>query len=391
MNSIIIGAGRIGRGFVAELLTLNHVNITFFDVSKETVEKLNEVKSYEVHVLGHKDLDLQISTYEAYSFSDVAQFAKSWQNADFIFTACGGKNMISVGKTIAQAFSLMNQQGNLKTSNIITCENWIDPANELAQSILDNLTPSEAEAFKMHVGVSESVVMCTGTGAPNPDDVTNVMDTWVQNQRYLPVDKVRLRGIPTDLKYIKYVKDFGNLLTQKIYTNNTSVATVAYLGKLKGFTYVAESANDPEILEILDQVYVEINDALIKGMGIDPQSQLEFSKAAKAKYTDREIVDIVTRISRDPIRKLGPEDRFIGPISIALKAGIKPKAIALGAAAALMYDNPEDNDAVLLKQMREEHGIDYILQNVSKIDPNGSVALVIKEALETLKHKGWVK
>ena len=70
-------------------------------------------------------------------------------------------------------------------------------------------------------------------------------------------------------------------------------------------------------------------------MGINEESQIKFSKTAKAKYTDRAIVDLVTRIARDPIRKLGPQDRFIGPMRIALSAGIRPKAIALGAAAAL--------------------------------------------------------
>ena len=185
--------------------------------------------------------------------------------------------------------------------------------------------------------------------------------------------------------------EFGNLLKQKIYTNNTSVATVAYLGRLKGLTYVAESANDPEIEPILDGVYAEINEALVKGMGINEESQLAFSKRAKAKYTDRAIIDILTRIARDPIRKLGPEDRFIGPISIALKVGVNPKNIALGCAAAIYYENPEDEVAVELVKIRKEKGVDYILENICKQDLNGPVVKCIKEAIAELKQKGWIK
>ena len=154
---------------------------------------------------------------------------------------------------------------------------------------------------------------------------------------------------------------------------------------------MADSANDPEIEPILDQVYEEINYALIHGMGINEESQLKFSKTAKAKYTDRAIVDLVTRIARDPIRKLGPQDRFIGPMRIALSAGIKPKAIALGAAAALYFDNPEDRDALRLKEIREAKGIDYILETISEIDPQGEIAVLIKEAIVELKAKGWIK
>ena len=78
-------------------------------------------------------------------------------------------------------------------------------------------------------------------------------------------------------------------------------------------------------------------------------------------------------------------------MKIALAAGIKPKAIALGAAAALYFDNPQDRDALRLKEIRESKGIDYILETISEIDPQGEVALLIKEAIEDLKSRGWIR
>lgn len=391
MNVMILGAGRIGRGFISELMTLNNESITFFDASQAMVETLNEKREYTIHVLGSEDLNVEMKDVKAHIFHDIDALAKCWAESDFIFTACGGKNMKNVGETLARAFKVMVKQNIVHTSNVVTCENWIDPATDLKDAIIENLTKDECAVFEMHVGVSESVIMCTGTGAPDPSKVTNEMDTWVQNLRYLPIDRDRIKGNIPQWKYVEFVNEFGDLLKQKIYTNNTSVATVSYLGKLKGLTYVADSANDPEIEPILDQVYEEINVALIKGMGINEESQLKFSKTAKAKYTDRAIVDVVTRIARDPIRKLGPEDRFIGPMSIALQAGIKPRAIALGAAGALYFENTEDEDAKKLTVMRKTKGIDYILENISKIDPNGEVAMLIKEAIEELKAKGWIK
>lgn len=391
MNAIILGAGRIGRGFVTELLTLNNVKITFFDAMPAMVDSLNEQKEYTIHVLGAPEKDLLKKDVVAYPTTDTDKLAKCWADADFIFTACGGKNMKAVGATLAEAFKKVMAAGNVHTSNIVTCENWIDPATDLKNGILENLSEEEKKVFEEHTGVSESVILCTGTGAPDPSKVTNPMDTWVQDLRYLPIDRDRIKGELPTLEYVEFVPAFGDLLKQKIYTNNTSVATVAYLGKLKGLTYVAESANDPEIEPILDGVYREINEALVKGMGINEESQLNFSKRAKAKYTDPAIIDVVTRIARDPIRKLGPEDRFIGPMTIALSIGLEPKSIALGCAAALYYENPEDEVANELVKIRKEKGIDYILENISKLDLNGPVAKCIKEAIETLKAKGWIK
>lgn len=391
MKAIILGAGRIGRGFVTELMTLNHVQVTFFDAMPAMVQSLNEQGEYTIHVLGNPELDLRKTDVIAYETSDTDKLAECWQEADFVFTACGGKNLKSVGATLASAFKKMAAAGKLHVSNIVTCENWIDPAKDLKEGILENLSTEEAEEFEKYTGVSEAVILCTGTGAPDPSKVTNPMDTWVQNLRYLPIDRDRIRGELPELEYVEFVPAFGDLLKQKIYTNNTSVATVAYLGRLLGKTYVAESANDPQIEPILDGVYAEINQALVKGLGINEESQLAFSKRAKAKYTDPDIIDVVTRIGRDPIRKLGPEDRFIGPMTIAVNAGVRPENIALGCAAALYFENPEDESAVELARLRREKGIDYILEHISKLDLNSPVAKEIKEAIETLKQKGWIK
>ncbi|MGN1277394.1 MAG: polysaccharide biosynthesis protein, partial [Floccifex sp.] len=354
MNVVILGAGRIGRGFVTQIMLLNGVNITYFDASEVMVEKLNEAGSYTIHVLGHPDLDLENKNVIAYSVNDANQLAKVWSHCDFLFTACGGKNMPSVGKSIANAFKIMVENNDVHTTNIITCENWVDPAKDLKESILEQLNPEQRNKFEENVGVGEAVILCTGTGAPDPSKVTNEMDTWIQNFRYLPMDKQAIKGNLPNWEYVEYVENFGNLLTQKLYTNNTSCGSVAYLGHLLHEKYLAEAANNPVILPILDEIYNEINQALIKGMGIDEESQLAFSKRAKAKYTDLDIVDLVTRIARDPIRKLSPNDRLIGPSRIALSVGVKPKAIALCTAAALFYDNEEDESAVKLQQIREE-------------------------------------
>lgn len=391
MKAIILGAGRIGRGFVTQLLTLNHVDITYFDASDAMVDQMNQVGHYTIHVLGHPDLDLDVEQVKAYPISDIDQLAACWKESDFIFTACGGKNMPSVGKTIGQAFKKLVSIDGVHPSNVITCENWIDPAKDLQEAILSCLDEKETQLFKENIGVGEAVILCTGTGAPDPSKVTNPVDTWVQNFKYLPIDKEALKTKIPEWEYIEFVDNFGHLLTQKLYTNNTSCGSVAYLGHLKGLTYMAEAANDPEIEPIMDEIYNEINQALIQGMGIDPESQYAFSKRAKAKYTDRDIVDKLTRIARDPLRKLRPEDRLIGPSKIALSIGVKPTAIALAAAAALFYDEPDDESAVKLQAMRKEHGVEYILQNVCQLKPDEELYQMILNGIEELRAKGWLK
>lgn len=391
MKVIILGAGRIGRGFVTQIMLLNHVQITYFDVMDPMVKQLNEIGSYTIHVLGHPEKDIVNTNVTAYSANDIEKLAEIWAEADFVFTACGGKNMPSVGKTLGKAYKAMLHNGKGHVTNIITCENWIEPARDLKQALEAELDEDEKATFEKNVGVGEAVILCTGTGAPDPSLLTNPLDTWIQNFPYLPMDKAAIKGELPNWEYVDFVDQFGNLLTQKLYTNNTSCGSIAYLGYLLGEKYLAVAANSPEIAPILDEIYDEINQALIKGMGIDEESQLAFSKRAKAKYTDLDIVDPITRIARDPLRKLKPNDRLIGPSKIALSVGVEPKAIALCTAAALFYDNPEDESAVELQKMRMQNGIGYILENVCGLKPDEKLYTMIIDGIHELQKRGWLK
>lgn len=390
MNVIIIGAGRIGRGFITQIMLLNHVRITYFDANEETVRKLNTYKEYTIHVLGHPDKNLVHRGYKAWSIADTDMLAQEWKRSPFVFTAVGGKNLTSVGRLLAKAFKRIAAGEEVPVSNIMTCENWLDPAKDLRNAIEAELTEEEKSIFRERIGIGENVILCTGTDAPDPSKVTNEMDTWIQNFPYLPMQKEAIKGDLPNWEYVDYVEHFGNLLTQKLYTNNTSCGCVAYLGRLLGKKYLAEAANDPVIEPIMDEVYKEINLALIQGMGIDPESQYAFAKRAKAKYTDCDIVDPITRIARDPLRKLGPRDRLIGPAKIALSVGVKPYAIALCTAAALFYKNPEDKSAVQLQKMREENGLEYILQYICRLKPNDELYRMILDSVKELQKRGWI-
>lgn len=208
---------------------------------------------------------------------------------------------------------------------------------------------------------------------------------------YLPVNAKGMKGELPQLSCIEFLPDFGSLLRQKLYTRNTSIATIGYLGRLKGLTYVAEAAADPEIAPILDELYREVSEILVQSLGIDREKQRVFAERADAKNRNPLIIDPLTRIGRDPIRKLSPEDRLIGPLREGAALGLSTDAIALGCAAALYYEDPEDEAACRLAELRREKGTDYILKEICGLDPAGEEAKRIRRAQERLKEKGWIQ
>lgn len=391
MHATIIGGGRIGRGFVASLLERNNVSKTFLDVSDDLVKEFNKEEEYTVHILGNETNNTIIENFEAFNFRDKKALKTEINNADFIFTAVGGKNLRTIGSEIGRQYKNLLREEIVSSFIIVTCENWLTPAADLLSSIVEELNESEKEVFLKNVDVTQGVIRASGTSAPKGEETSNLLDTWMQDYWTLPIDKSRINNhfVP-NWKHFEFNENFGEMLAQKIYTNNTSVALVGYLGYLKGHKYVADSANDDEIEPIFKKCFQEIHQALVHTLGVSTESQKEFAEVAEDKYKDYKIVDDVKRIARDPIRKLSPDDRFIGPAIMAQKAGTKPEAISLGAAAALYFDNPEDSEAVELQKLRKEKGIDYVLDNICGLQNNQELKDMILSSIEVLKAKGWI-
>lgn len=392
MHATIIGGGRIGRGFLTSLLRRNHIEINFFDASKELVKDFEQYKSYTVHVLGNEKENTTVDGYNSYHIDDSKAWTTELNKANIMFTAVGGKNLSSLGKTIGKNYHQALKEGGTPSFILITCENWMTPADDLQEAIESQLTDEEKKIFRDHVDVTQAVIRASGTSAPAGEESANPLDTWVQDYWVLPVDGKRIQNHQKpDWQYFEFKDDFGEMLAQKIYTNNTSVALIAYLGYLKGINYVADAANDPEIESILKAGYEEINQALIYSLGVSKESQLEFSRVAEAKYKNYAIVDEVVRIGRDPIRKLAVDDRLIGPAKMALDAGVTPKAISLATAAAIYFDYSKDPASVELKKIRETQGVDTVLEEICGISKDSDLANLIKKSISELRKLQWIK
>ena len=62
---------------------------------------------------------------------------------------------------------------------------------------------------------------------------------------------------------------------------------------------------------------------------------LSYAKDALKRMVNPFLNDPIERITRDPVRKLGWEDRLIGAMRLALDAGVQPLLLAEGARIAL--------------------------------------------------------
>ncbi len=391
MKAIIYGAGKISRGFISQLLYLAGYEIVYVDINASLLQQLSERQQFTVHVMGAEEKNTLISGYKCLSLTDTAAVAEQMKTADIIFTSVGGKNLVSLGATIAASLAEVFRDGKPEGHlNIITCENWKAPARVLAESIKSHLNEEDAQRFDSVIGVAQAVVMRSAVD-PTPQMLANdPLTVPVQDFWQLPVDIDGIKGEPPAIEGVIYQPNFAGFLERKIFTYNTGNATIAYLGYLKKRYTLADAANDEFIVSVLDQGYQETNRALSLKHQCGLEEQTAFSEQAKRKYQDYAIVDDVRRHAADPIRKLGPEDRLVGAARLIEHYHLPVDGISTAIAAALYYDNPEDAIALSLRSMRQQQGINYVLENVCNISPGEALANAILEKIAYLKKTGII-
>lgn len=338
---VVVGAGKTGRGFIARLLQEADVEVFFIDKNAELVEQLNAEKAFQVSFFGNIREPYVVNNYKACTWENA-----DLEDAELILVSVGGQNLKDVGESLAK---LLNDE---KHYYIITAENASHPSKTLREAI-----------GKGNVSVSESTVFCTTI----EDGGLNINS---ENYPYLQCDADLLEGFVPTAKTIKPIGNFSNFLTRKLYTYNAASCVIAYLGWEKGYSNYADAANDREILELLDKNYAATNKVLCTEFGYEEADQTEFAALSKAKFCDRTIVDTVARNARDPQRKLGANERIIGPIKLLHKYGEDASVLERTAAAAILYDN-DGEDA--WKTIKAEKTNEQILTDICGLSTEDAI------------------
>lgn len=388
MSCVILGAGKIARGFVGHLLYLSEIPFVFVERADPLVKLINERGSYTVNILGNPDKNCEVKGARAISLADTERTADAIAEADAVFTAVGGKNLESLIPVLVKGIEKKAKKGG--SLNIVTCENWKLPASILKDGIEASVSEDTKEYLTEHVGITEAVIMRSAIEADAEQLKTDPLIVNVQDFWEFPVDASRIIGELPAIRGLKLIPEFTGFLERKFYTYNAANGTVSYIGALLGYEKIADAAHDEKIIKILDGVYEETAKALSKKHHFPLKEQLAFTLTSKNKLQDYTIVDFIERNARDPLRKLGKDDRLVGSARLVMEYGIEPRSLCVAIAAAIYYENEQDEFARELTRMRKEEGVDAILKNVCGLETEGHLGMLIKSKIELLKKWGWI-
>jgi mannitol-1-phosphate 5-dehydrogenase len=109
------------------------------------------------------------------------------------------------------------------------------------------------------------------------------------------------------------------------------------------------------------------------------------ASAIMARYADPVLGDTVTRVGREPRRKLAADDRLVAPAMVCLGSRVWPVGLATAIAAALAYAEPSDPQAVDLRAELRLLGPAETLATVSGLHPCDEVSRLVCRRFESLR------
>lgn len=380
---LIIGAGKIGRGFIGHLFYKSGYKLWFLDASKDVVELLNKEKKYRVDIAREeKDLTEYIETEGAFTLDDTKKVAAIFSSVDMIASSVGAGNVEKVTRFVKDQ---LIAAGRKKILNWIICENANNPAKKMKGILLENAHPEFENFVRSRLGLIETQVLRTGMPANEEVIIKEPLALRMQDWWTLPLDKDAFIGPVPEVEGFILKTNFSNELVRKLYTFNGTNGPIAYIGWANGYAILHESAL--AYREFFREIQEESAFGLIHEFGFDEKEQREFMALAMKKYTDPAINDQIERNANDTRRKLGKDERLVGPALLCVKHGRMPYAYAKAIAAAYFYNGSHDEGTREVQETINQHGIEKALKKYSCIDDS---SLLYDLILESYQSKSFI-
>lgn len=349
---LVIGAGAIGRGYLP--WCFHGFRFSFVDKSPAIVEAMQERGQYRTYRARQgqlESMDVQVvSAYYPDSF-----LAAKHPDYDAIFINVGPRHAATVANLV-RGFSCP----------IILCEN--DPATVTAVKASSGLK-------QVYFAVPDVITSNTAPADLLAQDSLSV----ISEDGVLFVDEA-VGDLKGDFQTLSTHELLHTQWTAKLFLHNTPHCVAAYLGALMGVQYLHESMAIPEANAIVAGAMTEMLNSLKLRWEI-PHPFLEwYAEKELARFRNHLLCDPISRVAREPLRKLESDGRLLGAAQICLASGFIPDNLLAGIASALLFADEDDADRHL-GFMRKALSPATFISHILSLRPGEALEVILREQL----------
>ena len=376
-KAVHFGAGKIGRGFIAELLHDSGYEVIFGDVVDELVDLVNKEHEYPLFLIDHNYEEKIIDHVVADSdIKNPEKLIDAMCEAEIITTSVMATNLPKVAPLITEGLKKRLKE-NKNKAIVMACENAMMGTDILKKAMIETNILTEEELDSIAVFPNTAVDRMVFGGVHNGKEGIEVGDAYE-----LVIEKNKLIDPNSEpIKGAEYVDDLMMYLQRKIYIINCGHAIAGYYGQvLKGYEIVQDSLRDPELIPQIREAMLESASALEKKYGFTHESLVDYMETMMVKrFTTPGVVDPISRVSREPIRKIAPNDRIMGPANNCEEYGLDNTYLLKGVACALKFKSDGDAQAEELQNFIKENGVEEAIVKYTGVEKGSRMFNVILE------------
>ena len=376
-KAIQFGAGNIGRGFIGAVLSEAGYHVVFADVNELVVNKINEDGKYTVAIMDTECTEQVITNISAVD-SRSPELAKEIAQAQVVTTAVGLGILPRIAGALAAGIAERQAQCITDYLNVIACENGLRASSQLKDHVYSHLSDEQKAYADEYVAFPDCSVDRIGP----PIKSENPIDVVVEKFYEWNVERASIKG-ELKMEGMNLADNLIAYIERKLFTLNTGHAITAYLGNLKGLKTIADSIADEEIYTIVKAAMQESGEGLVAKYGFDHDAHFAYIDKIIGRFRNPHLQDDVTRVGREPLRKLSANDRLIKPTMTAIEHGFSTPNLVRGIGAALHYNNPEDPQSVQLQQAIAEVGVAKAFEQFSGVSADSELAAQVLAAYDS--------
>lgn len=385
--ALIIGAGKMGRGFCAEILVSAGCQITFVDTSEARMEQLRNAHGYTIYKARKTYFEtVSIDGYETLPLSAEGELSDLVaQRGVLIMLAIPFGQLESIANVLALCIARKAMETPDEPLDILLCMNQIEAKRKLQSCFENTLGGAALDYLHAKVGIVETVAICMCPELPMMLAERDPLGVLTNGYPEMPMDVTAFKGEPPRSEKIRLTDNLAAEARRKMYTFNTAYAAIGYLGAQKHYAYATDAMADIEVHDAVHEVLRESSIGLCGEYGFTEEEMLLWNERIMTYIDNPVLGDTIRRLGSDTPRKVGPQDRLVGAALLCMKHGGQPDTLARVLACAYRYPTNDDTPTKLFMRFVDSEGIETALERYSRLALRNPLHKQVREIYEDLE------
>ncbi len=368
-TAVIFGAGRVGRGFTAEVLQSAGYHLLFVEQNQDMVDQLRSDGYYTLYKAGQVSMQgTDITDFSIVHESEEAEICEAIASPGAIAAICMPSGAIPhAAELMCVGLARRAMERSDEPIDILLCLNAIAPKETLRNCFEQLLGGSALEYARTKVGIVDTVVMRM---CPEPTEELKRRDRMAvitNGYPVMPADRNAFLAEPPHSPMLRLSSRIEAEAVRKMLTLNLAHAALSYLGAPLGYYWAIDALHNPSVYSTLEQALEESAVGLCGEYGFRIDTMRNWNAMIMQMMDVPLLRDKLTRLGADTRRKLGDQDRLVKAANLCVRHGGNPAALCRIIAHAYKYAVSDDWGTRLVMQTVQEDGIEPAMEHFSSI------------------------